>query len=60
MFEINNHPGVRRKINNYLIDFREHGMFRSILDHWLVQLQVKHLWFEVKMQDTIGPDGCYN
>ena len=47
-------------MNNYLFDFREHGMFRSILDHWLVQLQVKHLWFEVTMQDTIGPDGCYN
>ena len=47
-------------MNNYLFDFREHGMFRAILDHWLVQLQVKHLWFEVRMQDTIGPDGCYN
>ena len=43
-------------MNNYLFDFREHGMFRSILDHWLVQLQVKHLLFEVRMQDTIGPD----
>ena len=30
-------------MNNDLFDFREHGMFQSILDHWLVQLQVKHL-----------------
>ena len=48
-------------MNNYLIDFSERARHVSIdLDHWLVQIQVKHLWFEDTMQDTIGPDGCYN